>query len=57
MSALVSLLNGIVDYAGLFPPAGLDMDTVVQNYSEYRKSSQRWMLARLVIPASRLSEF
>ncbi len=57
MSALVSLLNGIVDYAGLFPPAGLDMDTVVRNYCEYHQSSQRWMLARLVVPASRLGDF
>ena len=57
MSALVSLLNGIVDYAGLFPPAGLDMDTVVRNFSEYHQSSQRWMLARVVIPAAKLEAF
>ena len=30
MSALRPLLSGIVDYAGLFPPAGLDMATAVR---------------------------
>ena len=36
MSALRPLLAGIVDYAGLFPPAGLDMATAIRNYAEYR---------------------
>jgi hypothetical protein len=56
MSSLVSLLNGIVDYAGLFPPAALELDQVVCNYSEYQKTSQSWMLGRLVLPALQLSE-
>jgi hypothetical protein len=57
MSALVALLNQIVDYAGLFPPAGLDMESVVRNYGEYQKSSQRWMLSRVIVPALQLKEF
>lgn len=57
MSGLVALLSKSVDYAGLFPPAALDMDTVVSNYAEYLGTSQRWMLARLIIPAMRLTEF
>jgi hypothetical protein len=56
VSALRSLLSGIVDYAGLFPPAGLDMPTAVRNYAEYRRDEAAWMLGRLVIPASRLDE-
>lgn len=57
MSALVALLNQIVDYAGLFPPAGLDMETAVRNYGEYQKSSQRWMLSRVIVPALQLKDF
>ena len=57
MSSLVRLLSGIVDYAGLFPPAGLAMDRVVSNYSEYLSVSQSWMLGRLVVPAMKLGEF
>ena len=56
MSALVTMLNQAVDYAGLFPPAALELATVAGNYADYRHSSQRWMLARLVIPAGRLQE-
>lgn len=56
MSALNELLDEIVDYAGLFPPAGLDLKTVVENYHRYQQSEARWMLARLIVPAGRLGE-
>ncbi|MEQ1906870.1 MAG: hypothetical protein ABL888_21990 [Pirellulaceae bacterium] len=49
-----TFLREIVDYAGLFPPAGLDMASAVRNFSEYRSSKDRWMLGRFVVPASRL---
>lgn len=52
-----ALLTGIIDYAGLFPPSKLEMDVAVRNFAEYRASGERWMLARLVVPASRLGEF
>lgn len=56
MSALRPLLSGIVDYAGLFPPAGLDMATAVRNYAAYRHDPDAWMLGRFVAPAARLDE-
>lgn len=46
----------IVDYAGLFPPASCPMEQAVQQYDEYRKSSDRWMLGRFVVAAIRLQE-
>lgn len=51
-----ALLTGLVDYAGLFPPAALSMAEVVENYASYLASPDAWMLGRLVIPASRLAE-
>lgn len=51
------LLEGFIDYAGLFPPADLNMQTVVDNWSLYLQSDNSWMLARLIIPVSRLDEF
>ena len=51
------LLEGFIDYAGLFPPADLDMQSVVDNWSVYMQSDDSWVLARLIIPASRLEEF
>lgn len=57
MNALHALLAAIVDYAGLFPPAGLDMTRAVRNYAQYRASDDAWMLGRFVVPVARLDEF
>jgi hypothetical protein len=54
--AIKALLSGIVDYAGLYPPACLGLPEVVANYERYLSGSEAWMLNRLVLPASRLSE-
>ncbi len=56
MTALRELLTGIVDYAGLFPPAQLDMPAAVAEYAAHRKSAESWMLGRFVVPAARLAE-
>ncbi|MEQ1604984.1 MAG: hypothetical protein ABL999_08950 [Pyrinomonadaceae bacterium] len=52
-----SLLAGAIDYAGLFPPAGLSMSEAVINYAMYRNSNYRWMLGNFVVPAVQLYEF
>jgi hypothetical protein len=57
VTALRALLAGVVDYAGLFPPAALDMPTAVRNYQHYRAETDSWMLGRFVLPVSRLDEF
>jgi hypothetical protein len=54
--SLRTLLAHSVDYAGLFPPAGLDMDQAVRNYAAYLTGRHHWMLGRFVLPASRLEE-
>ncbi len=36
-ASLRVFLDRIIDYAGLFPPASLDMVTSVNNYSRYLK--------------------
>lgn len=55
--SLRALLTDLVDYAGLFPPAKLDMAAAVEAYNRCRMSEQEWMLGRFVVPASRLEEF
>ncbi len=55
-ASVALLLEGAIDYAGLFPPAALSMEEAVSNYAAYRKSSERWALGRFIIPASRLYE-
>ncbi len=52
-----ALLSGIIDYAGLFPPAGLGMAETVRNYASHLASDEAWMLARLIVPVTRLEEF
>jgi hypothetical protein len=51
-----TLLAGIVDYAGLFPPAGLPLEPALRNYVRYGDETDAWMLGRFVIPAARLEE-
>lgn len=52
-----ALLAGIIDYAGLFPPAGLSMGEAALNYATYHNSNLSWMLGRFIVPAARLDEF
>jgi hypothetical protein len=51
------LLDSLIDYAGLFPPAALSMEPTVKNYDAYRRGEHAWLLARLVMPVARLGEF
>jgi len=55
--ALEILLAGVVDYAGLFPPAALDMAAATQAYAQYLRDPAREMLGRFVVPVVRLREF
>lgn len=52
-----TLFAELIDYAGLFPPAGLDLPTTVANYAAYVASDHAWMLGRLIVPVGRLDEF
>ena len=53
---LRTLLAHAIDYAGLFPPAQLDMPGAVAEYESYLASSDAWALGRFVVPAARLRE-
>jgi hypothetical protein len=53
---LRAFLEGIIDYAGLFPPAGLPLEQAVRNYLRYRQEPESWMLAGFVCPVARLAE-
>ncbi len=56
-ASLRALLTGLVDYAGLFPPAKLDMAAAVAKYAAHRSSPHAYALARFICPVSRLAEF
>ena len=54
--AVETLLEGLVDYAGLFPPAALSMRDAVVRYGSYRRGPHQRMLGRFVVPVARLDE-
>lgn len=56
-AAAGALLAGLIDYAGLFPPAGLGMEAAVAAYASHRRGPERWILSRFVVPVARLGEF
>jgi hypothetical protein len=51
-----ALLAGLVDYAGLFPPAALSMEDATAEYAMWRRAPEAWMLGRFVSPAARLAD-
>src|SRR4051812_10232607 len=57
MNAMRTLLTQSIDYAGLFPPADLDMRRALDNYVQYSSGPSSWALGRFIVPVSRLSEF
>jgi hypothetical protein len=56
VKAVDALLSGLVDYAGLFPPASEGMREALENYVSYRDGEDRSALGRFIVPISRLPE-
>lgn len=52
-----SALRGLIDYAGLFPPASLEMKTAVADYRAAQASREAWIVDRFICPAARLEDF
>lgn len=51
-----TLMTGLIDYAGLFPPSKLAMDQAVENYAKYLRSEHERFLSRFICLVSRLDE-
>jgi len=56
-ASLSILMDGLIDFAGLFPPARLDMDHMVRSWKRGLASEHGWMLGRVIVPVARLDEF
>jgi hypothetical protein len=54
--SLRALLEGLIDYAGLFPPAALSMQDAVRNYARYREGEYAWALGKFIVPKERAKE-
>ncbi len=55
-AALVPILDGLFDYAGLFPPAALDMDAAAKEYLGHKSGPEHVMVGPFVVPAARLAD-
>jgi hypothetical protein len=53
--SLKNFTEKIIDYAGLFPPASLELPQAFHNYVFYSQGEYRWMLGKFIIPAKKLS--
>ena len=49
-ASLRALLAHSIDYAGMFPPCSLALDTALRNHAEYVRSPEAWMLGAFVLP-------
>jgi hypothetical protein len=54
--SLRNFANKLIDYAGLFPPANLELLQAFHNFIFYSQSENKWMLNKFIIPAKRLDE-
>ena len=55
-NSLQTLMNGLIDYAGLFPPAKLPLNEAVAEYISHFKDNKKWILGRFIIPVSQLKD-
>ena len=54
--AFRAFLTELIDYAGLFPPAALDLEPAIRNHLAYLRHEDAWMLGRFIVPAARLDD-
>src|SRR5882762_1528534 len=55
-AALRALLSGLIDYAGMFPPAKLSLEEAAKSFLHYMNGRHAWMLGKFVVPAAQLEE-
>jgi len=49
-------MEGLIDYAGLFPPARLPLDQSLMRYSLHAESDERFMLGRFITPVFEVND-
>jgi hypothetical protein len=56
VDARAAFLDGLLDYAGLFPPASLDLPAAMAAYNSHLDDPAARLLRRFIVPAARLAE-
>lgn len=52
--SLYAFMAGLIDYAGFFPPAQLNLETSLNNFGLYLNQEYGWMLSRCILPCNEL---
>jgi len=56
-ASIDALIDGLIDYAGLFPPASLEMEPAVTEFARHLRGPHANVLSHFIVPAWRLEEF
>ncbi|MGI9528660.1 MAG: hypothetical protein ACR2NG_03040 [Acidimicrobiia bacterium] len=56
LDARTAAFGGLIDYAGLFPPASNTMDEAVAEYARLRADDSRWIVGKFLCRASELEQ-
>ncbi|MGJ8636586.1 MAG: hypothetical protein ACSHX5_07050 [Phycisphaerales bacterium] len=56
MSSVQTLMGGLIDYAGLFPPSKLPMKKATENYAKYLRAEHADFVGRFICPVPKLEE-
>ena len=56
MHPLRAVLEGLIDYAGLFPPAALSLEQALANMERYAAAPARWALGRFILRLDQLGD-
>lgn len=54
--SLKTLLDAILDYAGMLPPASLSLSQAMNNFADHRDEPEAWLLSRFVLPVRQLPD-
>ena len=54
LDSLSTFMRNIIDYAGTYPPANLDLETAYKNYVTYLHGDDNWMLGKFIVSAKKL---
>jgi hypothetical protein len=52
-ASLRALLERSIDYAGLFPPANLQLQPAIENQAQYVRCDEAWMLGAFILPVGK----
>ncbi len=56
MQSLNIFMQGLLDYAGLFPPATLSLQNSLKNFAEYYHHNQKEWLGKFILPINKINE-